>query len=217
MFQRITCPGCHDILRIDDRQYAQTVCKPCDLAYYWSDTDADKPYCSILVPHRLSTGEPRADMPIFIQCVGCGEHFYPAQLAHCSLCHAPHCCTRCLDIAIGVTARDGVAMNACWRCHAAQQEQEIAAPLLARIAELEAQRTQPATCEPLPLPTAALSLDDRILALIGDAVWHVDDIVRELDAPIVEVSATLGMMEIFGKVKNLGGMNIQAARLAVAA
>lgn len=213
--QHITCPGCHNALIITDRDYAHTVCKPCDLLYCWLDTDEDKPYCSILVPCFFSTEEPRADMPIFIQCVGCAEYFLPAQLAHCPQCHEPHSCYPCLDIAIGVTARDAVS-NACYRCYDAYQEQDITAQLLARIDELEKQLARMARPTSLPVLLPASSLDDRILALIGDAVWHVDDIVRELNASIVEVSAALAMMEIFGKVKNFGGMNIQAARIAVA-
>jgi DNA processing protein len=62
---------------------------------------------------------------------------------------------------------------------------------------------------------AALPVDPteaRLLGVIGHEPRHIDDICRQSDLPIDQVSATLALMELKGIVRQVGGMNYVAVR-----
>lgn len=62
---------------------------------------------------------------------------------------------------------------------------------------------------------AALPVDPteaRLLGVIGHEPRHIDDICRQSELPIDQVSATLTLMELKGIVRQVGGMNYVAVR-----
>jgi len=62
---------------------------------------------------------------------------------------------------------------------------------------------------------AALPADEteaKLLQLVSDAPVHVDEICRQCDLPIQQVSSTLAMMELKGMVRQIGGMHYILAR-----
>jgi DNA processing protein len=62
---------------------------------------------------------------------------------------------------------------------------------------------------------AAVPADEteaQLLALVTDDPTHVDEICRESELPIQQVSSTLAMMELKGMVRQVGGMNYVLAR-----
>lgn len=54
--------------------------------------------------------------------------------------------------------------------------------------------------------------ESRLLNLISAEPVHVDELSRQVDLPIQEVSSTLAMMELKGMVRQVGGMNYILAR-----
>jgi len=64
-----------------------------------------------------------------------------------------------------------------------------------------ARRTLPATPE-----------EERLLAALGDAPLHVDELSARLGLPVSEVTATLTLMELKGLVQAVGGMQYVIAR-----
>ena len=55
-------------------------------------------------------------------------------------------------------------------------------------------------------------VEKQLLALITAEPRHVDDIRREADLPVNQVSSTLAMMELKGMVRSVGGMKYVIAR-----
>ncbi len=55
-------------------------------------------------------------------------------------------------------------------------------------------------------------MEARLLGTIGQEPRHIDDICRQTDLPIDQVSATLALMELKGMVRQVGGMNYVAVR-----
>lgn len=207
----IVCPSCHDLLWIrGEHKTTAAVCRTCDVQFIADAKMIRGAWRENLKPVRMSDGADLESWPNFLMCDGCSSFTHIGTMAYCTECHEPWACVHCAIIAdnTGVYFDDS---NICNGCRRVILDQSLEEPLLARIAELEAQIAQ----QPIHAVmnnAGVVTLDDRILNLIGVDVWHVDDIVRELNMPIVDISAALGMMEIFGKVKNLGGMNIQSAQ-----
>ena len=56
-----------------------------------------------------------------------------------------------------------------------------------------------------------------VLATISREPTHIDDIVRQMDMPVPQVSSLLAMMELKGLVRQVGGMNYVLARESRAA
>ncbi len=54
--------------------------------------------------------------------------------------------------------------------------------------------------------------ESLLLGFLSGDPLHVDDIVRQTDLPISEVSSTLALMELKGMVRQVGGMNYVLAR-----
>jgi DNA processing protein len=54
----------------------------------------------------------------------------------------------------------------------------------------------------------------RLLELVSDAPAHVDEICRQSELPIQQVSSTLAMMELKGMIRQVGGMHYVLAREA---
>jgi len=52
----------------------------------------------------------------------------------------------------------------------------------------------------------------KLLELLSAEPVHIDDIRREIDLPIAQVSSTLALMELKGMVRQVGGMNYVIAR-----
>ena len=52
----------------------------------------------------------------------------------------------------------------------------------------------------------------HLLELVSDQPLHVDEICRQSELPIHEVSSTLAMMELKGLVRQVGGMQYVTAR-----
>jgi len=52
----------------------------------------------------------------------------------------------------------------------------------------------------------------QLLGLLSAEPVHIDDIRRETDLPIAQVSSTLALMELKGMVRQVGGMNYVIAR-----
>ena len=64
---------------------------------------------------------------------------------------------------------------------------------------------------------AAVPADEteaQLLKLISDSPTHVDEVCRQSQLPIQEVSSTLAMMELKGMVRQVGGMHYIVAREA---
>ncbi len=54
--------------------------------------------------------------------------------------------------------------------------------------------------------------EEKILKILGNDEIHVDEIIQESNLPTSSITATLTMMEMKGKVKNLGGQVYRIAR-----
>ena len=52
----------------------------------------------------------------------------------------------------------------------------------------------------------------QLLSLVSDDPTHVDELCRQSNLPIHEVSSTLAMMELKGMVRQVGGMQDVVAR-----
>jgi len=52
----------------------------------------------------------------------------------------------------------------------------------------------------------------RLLAFVSDEPIHMDEICRQTDLPIQQISSTLAMMELKGMIRQVGGMNYVLAR-----
>jgi DNA processing protein len=52
----------------------------------------------------------------------------------------------------------------------------------------------------------------KILEMLSDEPTHIDKIVNDTKMDTAAVNATLSMMEMKGKIKNLGGMNYVITR-----
>ena len=52
----------------------------------------------------------------------------------------------------------------------------------------------------------------KILQLLSDEPTHIDKIVNDTKMDTATVNATLSLMEMKGKIKNMGGMNYVLAR-----
>jgi predicted Rossmann fold nucleotide-binding protein DprA/Smf involved in DNA uptake len=76
------------------------------------------------------------------------------------------------------------------------------------IVEAKAEARAPATMPPVAAPsfTTAAPAEAAVLAGIGDGAIHVDEIARVLDLPISEVSSTLQLLELQGRVRLAGPM-----------
>ena len=55
-------------------------------------------------------------------------------------------------------------------------------------------------------------IESAVLKSISHDPVHIDDIVRDMDMPISQVSSVLAMMELKGLVRQVGGMNYVLAR-----
>jgi DNA processing protein len=56
------------------------------------------------------------------------------------------------------------------------------------------------------------AMETQLLGLLSAEPVHIDDIRRETDLPIAQVSSTLALMELKGMVRQVGGMNYVIAR-----
>ncbi len=54
--------------------------------------------------------------------------------------------------------------------------------------------------------------EEKILKILGDEEIHVDEIIQKSDLPTAAITSTLTMMEMKGKVKNLGNQTYRVAR-----
>ena len=54
--------------------------------------------------------------------------------------------------------------------------------------------------------------ESAVLNMISHDPTHIDDIVRQMDMPVPQVSSLLAMMELKGLVRQVGGMNYVLAR-----
>lgn len=55
-------------------------------------------------------------------------------------------------------------------------------------------------------------IEARLLELVSDNPTHMDELCRQSELPIQEISSTLAMMELKGIVRQVGGMNYVLAR-----
>ncbi len=55
-------------------------------------------------------------------------------------------------------------------------------------------------------------VESAVLNVISNEPTHIDDIVRQMELPIPQVSSLLAMMELKGLVRQVGGMNYVLAR-----
>lgn len=86
--------------------------------------------------------------------------------------------------------------------------QQGAQPLLSPLDVLEAlDLTRVVEHQVARAALPADALEARLLALIGCEPTHIDEIHRQVDLPVSEVSATLALMELKGMVRQVGGMN----------
>lgn len=82
-----------------------------------------------------------------------------------------------------------------------------ARPAQPPLAELPGPLREPAVAAAgRPLVSAAPGAEAAVLAGIGDGQAHVDDIARASDLPISEVSSTLQLLELQGRVRLAGPM-----------
>ena len=66
---------------------------------------------------------------------------------------------------------------------------------------------EPATAVARPAAAvAATPLEERVMAGIGEDATHIDEIARAIDLPIGEVSSTLQLLELQGRVRLAGPM-----------
>jgi DNA processing protein len=99
------------------------------------------------------------------------------------------------------------------------QADDILAELNPHLAAVSAQQLRldfgdraPAAAEALPLGVS--TAEDRLLALLAEAGQpvHADQVARTLEVPIHEITGTLALLEIQGRVRHTGGMCYALAR-----
>lgn len=55
-------------------------------------------------------------------------------------------------------------------------------------------------------------VEAKLMSALGDEPFHVDEIQNRMDMPVEKISATLGMIELKGMVRQVGGMQYVAVR-----
>ena len=58
----------------------------------------------------------------------------------------------------------------------------------------------------------AAPIEQKLLALLSSEPRHIDDIRRQMDLPVSEVSSTLALMELKGMIRQVAGMQYVLAR-----
>jgi len=69
---------------------------------------------------------------------------------------------------------------------------------------------------PLVMADGDVPEEDALLGQLNDAPVHIDDLLRTTGLPITSVSSTLTMLELKGKVKQVGCMHYIRIREAAA-